>query len=241
MNEITYIFITGILGLVFGSFASVVSYRYVHEVSFFLPLRCPNCCHRLGIKDLIPLFSYLFSKGKCRYCATHINPRYPLIEITTSIAFLVVALNHHRGMESYLLCLLAVALIIMSVTDLEDYMIPDSIQILIGVIGIVYGYINGYSLLQIVLMPVLSLAISLLLKYGYNFFTKQDGLEWGDVKFFLVSGLFLTTNTLPLFYFLSATGGIFISIIWNFLGKGKVFPFGPALALALYICLVFKI
>ena len=80
------------MGTVFGSFLTLATYRIplnqdiTHKRSY-----CPNCHHKLGFWDLIPLFSYIFLGAKCRYCKKKISPRYFIIELLTGISFVILA------------------------------------------------------------------------------------------------------------------------------------------------------
>ena len=91
MNIILYVLIF-IMGTVFGSFLTLATYRIplnkdiTHERSF-----CPNCNHRLEFLDLIPLLSYIFLRGRCRYCKKKISPRYFIIELSCGLSFLLLA------------------------------------------------------------------------------------------------------------------------------------------------------
>ena len=93
MNIILYSLIF-IIGTLFGSFFTLAIYRIplgkdiTHERSF-----CPNCNHRLEFLDLIPILSYLFLNGKCRYCKQKIHPRYLLLELTSGIVFVLFAMS----------------------------------------------------------------------------------------------------------------------------------------------------
>lgn len=93
MNVIVYIF-TFLIGITFGSFFTLAVYRIplgkdiTHERSF-----CPNCNHKLGFLDLIPIFSYIFLGGKCRYCKQKIRPRYLLLELLSGIVFVLFAFS----------------------------------------------------------------------------------------------------------------------------------------------------
>ena len=95
MKAIIYIYIYAI-GVVLGSFFTLAIYRIpkkediTHTRSY-----CPNCNHRLKFLDLIPVLSYIFLKGKCRYCHEKIRPRYIIIEALSGLAFLlfVISLN----------------------------------------------------------------------------------------------------------------------------------------------------
>lgn len=81
-----------LIGLAFGSFSNVVIYRESNRIPLNSRKRsfCPNCNHELKWYDNIPLFSYLFLKGKCRYCHQPISKRYPLVELTGGVIFLSV-------------------------------------------------------------------------------------------------------------------------------------------------------
>ena len=79
-----------IIGTIFGSFYNVVGYRITKGESIVSPpSHCPNCNHKLGFLDLIPIFSYIFSKGKCRYCKEKIKPFYLVFELITGLLFLL--------------------------------------------------------------------------------------------------------------------------------------------------------
>ena len=93
MNAVIYIFIF-LIGITFGSFFTLAVYRIplgkniTHERSF-----CPNCNHKLGFLDLIPIFSYIFLGGKCRYCKQKIRPRYLILELLSGIVFVLFAVS----------------------------------------------------------------------------------------------------------------------------------------------------
>lgn len=229
-----------ILGLVFGSFATMASHRLVHGGSFYTRSKCPKCRHKLGINDLIPLFSYLFQSGKCRYCKKKISIRYPITELVTGAAFFVIAARYgDLPIFAVLLCAISLALIIMIVTDFEAYIIPDQIQLALLILGVLFSYYKGFGLLQVIFMPIILLVFALILKYGFKVFMRKDGLGLGDVKFFAVSGLYLTPEFVSSFFFLSGIIGVLTAIVWKLMKKGDVFPFGPSLAMALYLLIVF--
>ena len=92
--EILFIIMIFFIGTVFGSFFTLAVYRIplgkniTHERSF-----CPNCEHRLEFKDLIPVFSYIFLKGKCRYCGEKVRPRYLILEILSGTVFVLAYIS----------------------------------------------------------------------------------------------------------------------------------------------------
>ena len=147
-----------IFGLCIGSFLNVVIYRLEVKKSLKGRSFCPHCKHVLSWLDLVPLFSFLFLRGKCRYCKKSISWQYPAVEISTAIIFLLIAVSvipgltrnpesvqalwipAFAGMTIYLAFLfyIASALIVIFVYDLKHYLIPD--KILFPAIGIAFAY-----------------------------------------------------------------------------------------------------
>lgn len=123
MDVILYIIIF-IMGSIFGSFLTLATYRIplnqdiTHERSY-----CPNCNHKLSFFDLIPIFSYLFLGGKCRYCKKKISPRYLIIEVLTGLSFVVLAL--------------ALNIHITNITNIQI------IEFIIGVLYIIFLFLIG--------------------------------------------------------------------------------------------------
>jgi prepilin signal peptidase PulO-like enzyme (type II secretory pathway) len=233
-------FVLAIFGAVFGSFAAMASYRLIHHKSFFGYSKCDHCKHRLGFKDLIPIFSYLIQNAKCRYCKKHISPRNIITELLCTFGFMLIGINHHNDM--FLLCLFSLmttALAIMIIVDFEHYIIPDEIQIALAVLGIFYAHYEHHHLLEVFLMPAFSFLIGYTLMKSFKYLMKKDGLGFGDVKFFAVVGLYFNIEQLSVFFFISGIIGVCTAIVWRILGRGETFPFGPSLAMALYTILMF--
>ncbi len=96
-----------IIGTLFGSFFSLANYRIPRKKDIvFTRSFCPKCNHNLGFFDLIPILSYIFHAGKCRYCKDKISIRYPLLEISSGIAFLIIYIV--AGISWYTLALIAI-------------------------------------------------------------------------------------------------------------------------------------
>ncbi len=187
-NTIFYILIF-IIGTLFGSFYTLAVYRIpkkqdiTHTHSY-----CPNCNHKLGFLDLIPVFSYIFLKGKCRYCKNKIRPRYFVLEILTGLCFVVFA--YLMGLDVYnitsitkvmeyifLVVLYFTFVVLMAVTEKETRKIEKSISvygIIISLIYIVYlcvvekANIYRYVIYIIFYIIVLVLDTITLKKYAKN-------------------------------------------------------------------------
>jgi leader peptidase (prepilin peptidase) / N-methyltransferase len=234
-----------LMGLCMGSFATMASYRLVHGGSFLGRSFCDKCKHKLGLKDLVPLFSWLLQKGRCNYCRAKISSRYPLTELLCLAGFMGLGFSIDHPFILGLLIMITTTLVIMVVVDFEHMIIPDEIQWIMAFLGIMFAYCNHYinpgtyPLIQVILMPLVCFIISYLMQYTFLKLMKKDGLGWGDIKFFTVSGLYLDLDSLSIFFLLSGIIGISISLLWRYLKKGEQFPFGPALAVSLYLCIVF--
>lgn len=229
-----------LMGMLFGSFATMASYRLPRgEDLVFKPSHCPSCRYRLGVLDLFPVFSWLFNLGKCRHCHKKVSIRYPLTEILMASLFAVIYLKIGVGLTSIAMLGLVVCLVIMIVTDLEHRIIPDELQIVILLFGILYRYSLNSEISEYFSGTLFGLGIALALRWGFWLIRKREGLGMGDVKFFAASGMFLGIKLFIPFLFFAGIFGVLFSFFWKKISKEEEFPFGPALAASMLLCLIF--
>jgi prepilin signal peptidase PulO-like enzyme (type II secretory pathway) len=240
----TQIFFIGILALIFGSFASLLSYRLAkNQPIVFTRSNCVSCGYKLIIFNLIPLISWMIQMGKCSKCKTKISIRYPLIELTFLISFLIIffALDQKISYKMLLYFAIAATLIVMTVVDLEEYFIPNSTQyflaILVSVLLIMQGGTN--AILANLTAAFLYAGFGLLLFTFFYFTTKLEALGVDDIKFFFIAGLMLGIKDFLSFMILSGVFGIFFGGVWQKIKKEETFPFAPALCLSAFLCLLF--
>lgn len=227
-------------GLAFGSFVTLVSYRLPRgEPICGGRSRCPECKATLGVPALFPLFSWLWQRGKCRYCRAPIGLRYPLTELTQALLFLMVYAAYGLSWQALVLALLSVALLVMVVVDFEWYIIPDEVQVACAVLAVAFHWLGGTPFTDVLLGVGMGTLIGFSLRFGYGFVMRKEGLGWGDVKFLIVAGLWMASITdWPPFLFYAGIWGVVTAVIWRALGKGARFPFGPALAASLLMALL---
>lgn len=175
-------------GMVIGSFLNVCIYRLPRKESVvYPPSRCPRCGTRLAARDLVPLFSYLWLKGRCRSCGAAIHWRYPLVELLTGAAF--VALSGFFGINVLLLkyLFLACLLLVISFIDLEHYLIPDRLILVMLAGGVLVNLFTRDlaipSILGGMLVPAAALAVLAVVSRG--------GMGGGDIKLAGAAGVFL--------------------------------------------------
>lgn len=226
------------IGLLFGSFSTMASYRIPRDEDLvFKRSNCPKCKHPLGVLDLIPVVSWAIRKGKCRYCKAPVSMRYPLIELFCASLFLAIFWRFGLEVEAWPIYVLGLSLVIMIAVDLEHKIIPDMLQIIMLLAGVGYHFILATPWSYVILNAVFYLSFALLLRWGFYLWKRKEGLGFGDVKFFAVTGVWIDVNHFVAYLFISGISGILLSIIWRKIGRGQEFPFGPALGLALLACL----
>jgi leader peptidase (prepilin peptidase)/N-methyltransferase len=222
-----------------GSFLTMASYRLPREISLLTPHSvCPSCDHTLAWKDLVPIVSWVQQKGNCRYCKHRISLRYPLIEL--GAIFIAVAIFLWQGPTplALLYTVLALTLYLLIIIDLEFYIIPDSLQIIILALGITYHLYLGHLWVPYLISSLLCTSLALTLHFGYRWLRHREGLGFGDVKLLMVMGLWLMPMQLPFFLFFAGVFGIVLGLAWTGGTKHARFPFGPALVLSFLVCLL---
>ena len=231
-----------LLGGVFGSFLNCAAWRITHGESITKGRsHCPDCGHTLGALDLIPWFSWLFLKGKCRYCGKPVPARYPL----TELVFAVITLSCLLQRDLTLLCLrdwiLCCCLFTLSLTDLEEQIIPDRFLIIPAVLWFLWLPFSGCTVTEILLHIGAGLVFGggiLLVSILMDRILKKESLGGGDIKLLAVIGLYLGFIG-SLFALLAAC---LLGLLFLLAGKRQAsapqIPFGPSLSAAFWLMLL---
>lgn len=231
------IFLIAIMALVMGSFATCASYRLGEEKSLITPSKCINCNVKLGVRNLIPLFSLLCQRGKCSNCHQKISIRYPLIELFFLAAFFAIyfALGQKPDLRYALLCLLATTLIIISIVDIEKYFIPNSLQVALAILALSLVFLDcgTAGLISHIGAAVFYCAFGLLLYFLFYFTSHIEALGTDDIKFLAVAGLLLGMSKFLVFILIVGILGIVFGVIWEKVEKDETFPFAPALCVSM--------
>lgn len=138
--------VLAVLGALIGSFSNVLIHRLPKKQSVaFPPSACPNCGHRLGPLDLVPVLSWVALGRKCRYCGAPINGRYPLVELLTAGGYALLGALFpfsQVGAAVLLLCALFTLLLVISFIDAETFTVPDELVLPGVALGVLAGYVN---------------------------------------------------------------------------------------------------
>ena len=242
--EIFYVILSFIIGTIFGSFYNVVGYRLPKNESIVFPAsHCPSCNHKLGTLELIPVFSYIFQKGKCRNCKQKISMFYPIFEMFTGIVFLLCYLTFGLSTDIIIPLTFASMLIIIMISDYNYMIINDSVLLIFGILLIlevmaIYGPI---VFLKHVLAAVLAFFTMWGLKKLGDFLFKRESMGGGDIKLMGIVGFVLGYPMALLSIFIGSIIALPISLITIKKNSDHIIPFGPFLALAAIIIILSKL
>lgn len=227
-------------GLALGSFVTLASHRLPQGEDIVVkPSQCPQCKTKLKFRDLWPVLSWVVSGGKCRHCKNPIGWRYPVIELITLATMLLVYTRFGFTGPGVLVALFSVMLLVMIVVDIKHYIIPDQVHLALLPLGLAFHASMGTRWEDVLLGFLAGMVLGLILHHGYRALRKKEGLGYGDVKFFAIAGLWLTIQSFVPFLFFSGLFGVIFGLIWRAVGRGRIFPFGPALAMALFCGVMF--
>ncbi|MCK4679726.1 prepilin peptidase [bacterium] len=232
-----------IIGSMLGSFFNVVIYRVPRGGSIIRPpSACPACGTRLHARDNIPVLGYLLLRGKCRYCAAPISPRYPVVEVLSGVLPVLLFMRFGLTVHFFVYWLLSCVLLVLSFVDLDLRIIPDRVTLPGIVVGIIVAPLVGLvgfwgSLLGVV---VGGGALYLIGVLG-ELFLKKESMGGGDVKLAAMLGAFMGWKLILVSLFVAFFIGAVVGVIamarkpksWD-----SSLPFGPFIALGAVLALV---
>ena len=234
---ITLSIIIFLYGIVIGSFLNVLIYRLPkHENIATKRSHCMECGYQLKWYDLIPLFSYLFLRGRCRKCGTRISIQYPIIEAVNGILYVLIFLRYGLTIETLLYCLLFSALLALSVIDFRTFEIPVGFNIFILILGLV-RVATDYKNWLLYLIGLVSVSLFLFAIFAI---TKGRGIGGGDVKLMAATGLLLGWKLNLLGFVMGCILGSIIHLIRMKVSKeGRTLAMGPYLSLGVVLTVFF--
>ena len=232
--------ITFLFGLIFGSFLNVCIYRLPREESIiFPPSHCTSCQNRLHSKDLIPLISFFFLKGKCRYCGEIIHWRYPAVELLNGLGWVWIIANFGITAQGLAGLFLYSFSLVVTLIDLEHYLIPNSLVVSLFFCGLIFHFVlQDLSLTK----RLLGMAVG----FGFPFLLalfSRGGMGGGDIKLCTAMGFWLGFPAIFQALFIGALVGsvVGISLIILKIKKRKdPIPFGPFLVLGFLAIFFFQ-
>lgn len=234
--------LVGILGLVMGSALNCLALRLAKGEKWSGNSRsaCPSCGHTLTAADLVPLFSWLLLRGKCRHCGAPISRRYPLTETTLAVVYVCLLVKFGLTLQLITPLIFASCLFCLSLVDLDTQIIPDRF-IVIPIVARAAELLltGGAGALLRGAMPGLIIAGSVLvISLVMDKILKKDTMGGGDIKLLFVIGCFLTLPECLLMVMIACVIGIVMASILMKLDSETAFPFGPALSIAAIVTML---
>lgn len=234
--EMFLYYIVIIYGLIIGSFLNVLILRIPEGENFVVTRsHCVNCGYQLAWYDMIPVFSYLFLKGKCRKCGERISVQYPLVETLNAILYFTVFYVNGFQMLSFFYCLVASALIVIAVIDFRTYEIPLGLTVFIGIVGVIRA---GMDFEHISLYIIGMCSVGLFLEV---LFVVSNGawIGGGDATLMMAAGLVLGwKNTIAAFFVACMIGSVCHLIRMKLSGADKVLALGPYLSIGIFLMML---
>lgn len=214
--SVVFYVLAGLFGVCIGSFLNVVIYRVPNQMSVAFPAsHCPQCNTPIKWYDNIPILSYIMLGAKCRSCKKHIPIRYTIVEAVNMLLWLVCVWRY-KDISPVYACICAVACsvcICVFFIDLENMIIPDRFQLILGGLAIIAVIIDGKEmLLSHILGCTIGFASFALIGFVAEKITKREALGGGDIKFVAVAGLFLGWQKLLLTVLLASLSASIIII-----------------------------
>lgn len=236
--RIYFLILSFIFGACIGSFVTCAADRYVsHESIWKGRSHCPSCGHSLTVLDLFPILSYIFLRGKCRYCGARIPVRCLFTEALCGFVFLAFAWFYGFSFETLEYWLLSSALLGLSLIDYDTMEIPDGL-LLFGVVVFLVFLPTHKDMVDRVTKGLLSAVIfgggMLLISLFMDAVLKKESLGGGDIKLFAMLGLYLGIWNGLLNLILSCIVGLVFALSRGKDSKNE-FPFGPAISFATFV------
>lgn len=256
-SPLSFVLLSGLLGLMVGSFLNVVIHRLPRMMengwrqqcaelhgeepaaapayNLLVPRSaCPHCNHPIVAWENIPVVSYLLLRGKCRGCGAAISPRYPIIEAISGMLCAYAAWHFGFGWAAAGALLLIWALLALTAIDFDTQLLPDDITLPLLWAGLLFNLSGVFTDLH---SAVLGAIFGYLVLWGvywlFKLVTGKEGMGYGDFKLLAALGAWLGWQMLPLIILLSSLVGAVVGIALMVVarhGRNVPIPFGPYLA-----------
>ena len=233
MAEFSLALIVFVFGILIGSFLNVVIYRLPKGESIVFPAsKCQSCQTPLKWYHNVPIFSWLFLRGKCGFCSEKISIQYPLIELTTG--FIAVAIFYKLGLTWHMPIVFAVFTLLLALVmiDYKDMEIPDNLNLLALALAVVSPMV-----LTSLHDAVLAAGGVALLRYYVSFFLDKEAMGEGDI---IVAGTMGALLGFPAFFYALFLAAV-LALVPSLMAKetDTAVPFVPFLAMGTFIVYIF--
>lgn len=255
MPQWFYLLAMGLFGLVFGSFANVVIWRFPRDESLSVPAsHCPRCSTPISWFDNIPVVSWVLLRGRCRACGEPISLRYPFVELLSCGLWASAGAAYGMSPRAAFAVFLFYLLLILAAIDLDTMRLPNVLVALVAAVG--FGGVAVAELFDVQLVPLIgtgdplgaaligslgTAGFSLVVAVGYSKIRGVSGFGMGDVKLLAALGPYLGLYTPGVLFVGSVIGTLSLLIPGKKSQRGRhaAIPFGPAMCIATVLIVFF--
>ncbi len=200
---------------------------------------CPACDHRLGLADLVPILSWLISRGRCRYCGAGLSTFYPGVELA-ALLVAVWAASVVSGWVLWASCGLGWTLLTLALIDWRHHLLPDQLTLPLAAAGLVVAYaVRPEGLVDHMAGAAAGFAGFVLVAWLYRRLRAREGLGLGDAKLLAAAGAWVSWVGLPGVVLTAALAALAVALAGTLAGRGlradTRLPFGPYLALGTWL------
>lgn len=249
-----------LLGLIVGSFLNVVAHRLPvmlqqqwqidcgggaasDRYNLVVPAsHCPHCKTPIAWRHNIPLLGWLWLRGRCAACKAPISARYPLLELTAGLLAAAVAVRFGPGFAAAAAIGLSLTLLVLTRIDIDHMLLPDAITLPGIWVGLLVNLNGTFTDLHSAVIGAVAGYLALWLVYHlFKWLTGKEGMGYGDFKLLALLGAWLGWQALPACVLLASLVGTaygLTAIVLRGQGRQQPFPFGPFLAVAGWINLM---
>ncbi len=203
---------------------------------------CPKCNSKIKPWHNLPILGWLLLQGKCASCDTKISARYPIVEFLTGVLVAAIAWHFGPSIEFLLATILTFCLVALTGIDLDEMLLPDQITLPLLWLGILVNFNGVFTPLEDAVIGAIAGYLSLWSVFWlFKLATGKEGMGYGDFKLLAVFGAWLGWQALPLVILLSSLVGAAVGIVLILtkrLNKGNPIPFGPYIAAAGWIAMI---
>lgn len=224
-----------VFGLILGSFYNVLGYRLPKKQSIVFPAsHCPKCRHRLKVLDLIPVLSFIFLGGKCRYCKKKISAIYPVIELMTASLFVLSYYLYGPTIHCLTAIIFSSVAVITIASDVRYMIINDEILVVGAILILITSYFEGgLDRVGVVLLNgLISFVIIFIIKFVADQLFKKEAMGGGDVKLLTLIGSLVTYKMSVITLCLAAFVAFPYAIYVYFNKDEHLLPLGPFLCIS---------
>lgn len=231
-----------LIGTIFGSFYYVVGTRLPNNESLISPRsHCDFCNHPLKFFELVPIFSFIFLKGKCRYCKEKMSKNYILYEVFTGILFLISYIKFGISYNFFISLIISSLVVLVFITDFKYMIILDSPLVVASLLAFIlkWIYFGIYEAFFSVISGLFGFLIMLFIGQLGNILFKKESLGGGDIKFSFVTGMILGYKFTMISIVLATFIALPYAVATMVLKKDNEVPFGPFLVSSLFLIFFF--